>query len=99
MRNQTKGKEGRIGKINQVLMYKGGSQRVDHMKWHPNPTIENVHSSPVLLCEVGLVTATVKLNTCKQLSPKGEKCSRPPLSQGLWTFNYFFFVMSYLCLF
>lgn len=90
MGNQTKGKEVRIEKVNQVLMYKGESQRVDDMKWHPKPTIKYVYSSPVLLCEAGLVTTTVKLSRCKHLSPKGEKCSHPQLSQGLWPFNYYF---------
>lgn len=68
MGNQTKGKEVRIEKVNQDLMYKGGSQSRQY-KMASKPR-SNVHSSLVLLCEAGLVTATVKRNRCKHLSPQ-----------------------------
>lgn len=83
--NQTKKKEVRIEKVNQVLMYKG-EIRVDNMKWHPNPTKENV-----LSCEVGLVAATVRLNRCKHLSPKRREMFTSATQSRPMAFQLLFF--------
>lgn len=56
------------------------------MKWHPNPTIENV-----LSCEAGLVTATVRLNRCKHLSPKRREMFTSATQSRPMAFQLFFF--------